>query len=85
MFETNIYQSRDVLPDSVDADLVYTGVLHIMYEQFQLDNNFKIYLEGTLQSDHVLRTGIKPTTYPKLFEVVCGTESRVVDFAGANK
>ena len=25
LFETNIYQSRDVLPDNVDADVVFTG------------------------------------------------------------
>ena len=33
----------------------------------------------------MLRTRIKPTPYPKLFELARGTESRVVDFAGANK
>ena len=38
-----------------------------------------------MQSEHVLRTGIKPTPYEKLFKLVTGTESWVVDFTGANK
>ena len=36
-------------------------------------------------SEHVLRTGIKPTPYQKSFELVSGTESRVVNFQAANK
>ena len=35
--------------------------------------------------EHVLTTGIKPTPYQKLFKLVSGTESRTVDFTGANK
>ena len=56
-----------------------------MYEQFQLDDNFKIYLEGTMQSEHVVRTGIRPTPYQKLLELVTSTESCIVDFTGAIK
>ena len=56
LLETNTNQSTDALPTNVDADIVFTGVRHIMYEQFQLDDNFKTYLEGTKQSEHVLRT-----------------------------
>ena len=37
-----------------------------------------------MQSEHVLRTGIKPP-YQKSFELVHGTESRVVDFTEENK
>ena len=36
-------------------------------------------------SGHVLRTGIKPTLYQKSFELVTGTESRIVNFQRANK
>ena len=36
-------------------------------------------------SEHVLRTGIKPTPYQKFLEPVTGTESRVIDFQAANK
>ena len=38
-----------------------------------------------LQSEHVLRTGKKPTPCQKLYELVVGTQSLVVDFMGANK
>ena len=85
LFVTNANQSMDASPGSIDADVVFTGVPYIMPKQFQLGYNFKIYLEGTLQSKHVLRTGIKPTPYQKSFELICGTESRVVGFTGANK
>ena len=47
-FETNINQSTDALPASVDADVVFTGATYILYEQLQLDDSFKTYLEGTM-------------------------------------
>ena len=63
LFETGVNQNADGLPRIVDADIVFTGTPYIMYEQFQLDNNFKTYLEGTMQSKDMLRTEIKPTPY----------------------
>ena len=63
-FETNVNQNENALPRTVDAaDIVFTGALYIMYKQFQLDDNFKTYLEGPMQSKHMLRMGIKPTFY----------------------
>ena len=50
LFKTNVNQNADALPRTVDADIVFTAALFIMYEQFQLENNFKTYLEGTMQS-----------------------------------
>ena len=85
LFETNTNQATDVLPDSVDTSIVFTGAPYIMYKQLKLDDNFRRYLLGTLISEHVLRTGIKPIQYQKSFELVAGTESRVVNFQGTNK
>ena len=85
LFETNINQSTDTLPTSVDADVIFAGAPYFMYEQFQLDDNFKTCFKGTMQSKYVLRMRIKPTPYQKSFELVHGTESGVVDFTGANK
>ena len=85
LFETNVKQNADALPRTVDADIDSTGVPYIMYKQFQLDDNFKTLLEGTMQSEHMLRTETKPTPYQNLVELVSGTESRVVDFTEANK
>ena len=48
LFETNFNQNADALPRTVDADIVFTGAPYIMYKQFQLDDNFKIYLKGTM-------------------------------------
>ena len=56
-----------------------------MYEQLKLDNNYRTYPDGVMFSERVLRTGIKPTLYQKSFELVVGTESRVVNFQAANK
>ena len=36
-------------------------------------------------SERVLRTAIKPTLYQKSFELVIGTESRVLNIQAANK
>ena len=67
LFETNNNQAADALLASVDASMIFTSASGIMYEQFKLDNNFRTYLEGTLISEHVLRTGIKSTPYQKPF------------------
>ena len=56
-----------------------------MYEQLKLDDNYRTYLEGVVLSERVLRTAIKPTPYQKSFELLVGTESRVVNFQAANK
>ena len=85
LFETNANQANGLLPISVDASFICTSVPYVQYEQFQLDDNFKRYLDGTLKSEHVLRTAIKPTSYQKSYELVLGTQSRVIDFTGANK
>ena len=65
--------------------LIITSAHYIQYEQFQLDDNFKTYLEEMLQSEHVLRTRIKPTPYQESYELIVGTQSRVIDFTGENK
>ena len=85
LFERNINQAAGSLPRTVDADIVITSAPYIMYDQFKLDDNFRTYLEGVTLSEHVLRTGIKPTPYQKFFELVRGTESKVVNFQAANK
>ena len=91
LFETNFNQNANALPRTVYADIVSTEALYIMYEQFQLDENFKTYLEGIYAQhmlsiwEHMLRIGIKPTPYQKSFELVTSTEYRVVGFTEANK
>ena len=80
LFGTNINEAKYTLPDFVDASMDFRGAPYILYKQFKLDDNFWTYLEGTFISEHVRRTGTKPTTYQKSFELIAGTESRVVNF-----
>ena len=85
VFQTNINQAADTLSRNVDTEIIITSTPYIMYEQFKLDDNSRTYLEGVMLFEHVLRTEIKPTPYQKSFELVIGTESRVVNFQVANK
>ena len=59
LFEANINQTAGALPRTVDAEIILTSAPYIMYEQFELDDNFRTCLEGTLLSEHVLGTGIR--------------------------
>ena len=87
LFETNANQANNALVAGVDAEMIITSTPCIQYEQFQLDDNFKMCLKGTLQSElqSVLRTRAKLTPYQKLYELVIGTQYQVIDFTGANK
>ena len=87
LFETNANQANNTLPAGVGAEMNITSTPCIQYEQFQLDDNLKMCLKGTLQSElqSVLRTGTKPTPYQKLYELVIGTQYQVIDFTDANK
>ena len=81
--ETNLNSNN--LPTSVDAEIINNLVPYIQYEQIELDDNFRTYLECTLISKHVFRTGTKTTPYQKTYKIVRGTQSHVVDFRGSNK
>ena len=85
LFETNINQAANALPRIIDTDIILTSVSFIMYEQLKLDGNYRTYLESVLISEHVLRTGIKPTPYQKSYKLITGTESKVINFQGAHK
>ena len=75
----------DAIQNSVNAEIIFHLAPYILYEQFQLDNNFRTYLKTTLVSNRALRTGTKPIPYQKSYEINTGAQSLVVDFRGANK
>ena len=79
LFETNANQANDAPPDSVDA-IILTSTLHILYEQFKLDNNYRTYLEGIMISNNDLKTEIQPTPYQESYEMVHRSQSRTVTF-----
>ena len=85
LFESKANQANDALPDSLDAKIVLTSTPSILYEQFKLDNNFRTYLEGIKISNNVLRTGIQPTPYQKMYEIVRGSQSRTVTFEASSR
>lgn len=49
------------MPSDADAKMIFRSAHYIQYEQVQLNNNYKLYLETTLISERALRTGIKNT------------------------
>ena len=63
LFETNLNATN--LPTAIDAEIIFNSAPYIQYEQIKLNYTFRTYLEGTLISEHILRTGIKTTPYQK--------------------
>ena len=68
-----------------DANVYWHAAPYIRYAQIKLNDTFNKYITKARQSKRVLRTGIKPTHFPKAFEVNVGSQSHVVEFKGANK
>ena len=66
LFETKANQANDALPTSVDAKMLLTATPYLLFEQFKLDDNYRAYLQGTMTSNKVLRTGIKKLPIKKL-------------------
>ena len=85
LFETKGNQAIDTLPTSVDAKIILTATLYLLFEQFKLDDNYRAYLEGIMISNKVLRTGIEKTPHQKTYELICGTQSRTITFESSNK
>ena len=65
LFGTNINQTADALPRTVDAEIILTSVLYIMYKQFKLDDNFRKYPDRVWLSGYALRTGILSCRIPR--------------------
>ena len=51
-------EMKKLFETSLDAEIFFTNMVFIQYEQIKLDNNFRTYLESSLLSENVLRTGI---------------------------
>ena len=85
IFETNANQANDALPTRVDAKIILTATPYLLFEQCQLDDNYRAYLEGIMISNKVLTTGIKKTPYQKTYELVAGAHSRTTTFESSNK
>ena len=81
-------EANDALPTSVDAKIIPTATLVILYllsEQFKLDDNYRAYLEGIMISKKVLRTGIKKTPYHRTYVLIVDAKCRTITFESSNK
>ena len=58
LFESKENQAAGAaIPNSVDAKIILESTSYILYHQFDLDDTFRTYLEGTMISENNLRTG----------------------------
>ena len=85
LFETKANQANDASPTTVDAKIILTVTVYLLFKQFKLDDNYCAYLKGIMISNKVLRTGIKKTPYQKTYELVTGAQSRTITFESSNK
>ena len=59
-------------PTTMDAKIILDSAPHLLYHQFNLDNNFRMYLEGALISENNLRTRLQKTPLQKSYEMAVG-------------
>ena len=85
LFESKRNQAADGLPNTVDAKIILDSAPYILYQEFELDDNFRTYLEGEMISENHLRTGIKKTPLQKCYKMISGSQSRTITFNKAFK
>ena len=85
LFETKANQANNALLTSVYTKIILTATPYLLFEQFKVDGNYDAYLEGTMISNKVLRTGIKKISYQKTYELIVGAQSRTITFESINK
>ena len=86
---TKLFESRrkvTAIPTTQpDAKIIFHSTPYIQYKQIKLNDNFRKYLEASLKSKRVLRTGIVLSPYLKTYEINAGIQSYMVEFKGANE
>ena len=86
LFESKTNQAVGAgLPNNVDANIILDSAPHILYYQFDLDDNFRTYLEGAMISENSLRTGLQKIPLQQSYEMTAGSQSRSVTFNNAFK
>ena len=66
LFEIKANQANNALPTTVYAKIILTATLHLLFEQFKLDDNNRAYLEGIVISKKFFKQGLKPLPIKKL-------------------
>ena len=85
-----LFESRKVLAAAVavpaaDAQIIFTKVPFIQYEQILLDKNFRQHFETIMVSKKILRMGTQKTPLQKTYEISTGTDFLNVEFLGSNR
>ena len=81
LFESKKNQAAGITrPTTMDANIILDSAPYLLYHQFNLDDNFRTYLQGALISENDLRTGLQKTLLQKSYEMVVGSQSRTVTF-----
>ena len=84
LFESKTNQAADGLPNTVDAKIIIDSTPHLLYYQFDLDDVYRTYFESATVSENLLITGIRKTLR-KSYELVAGTQSKIITFNNAFK
>ena len=81
LFESKKNQAACVArPATMDAKIILNSAPYLLYHQFNLDDNFRTYLEGALISENNLKTGLQKPPLQKNYEMAAGSQSRTVTF-----
>ena len=80
-----LFESRKLLTagtaiPKADAQIIFTKVPFIQYEQILLDKNFRQHLETIMVSKKILRMGAQKSPIQKIYEISKGQDSLNVDF-----
>ena len=76
--------SNAAIPDTVDAEIIFSRAPFVQYEQILIDKNFRQHLETIMVSKTILRMDAQKTPIQKTYEIQ-GSESLNVEFLGANR
>ena len=86
-----LFESRKALaanaaiPNTVDAEIIFTRAPFVQYEQILLDKKFRQHLETIIVSKTILRMGAQKTPIQKTYEIQKGSHSLNAEFLDANR
>ena len=93
-FETNtakLFESKASLasdaafPTEFDAKITLDSTPYLLYHQFDLEDTYRAYFDGSMVSAQILRTGLKLFPYQKSYELIAGAQSKTFTFTNAFK
>ena len=77
--------SNAAIPDTVDAEIIFSRAPFVQYEQILIDKNFRQHLETIMVPKTILRMDAQKTPIQKTYEIQKGSDSLNVEFLGENR